>query len=207
MKNKYRIISIIPFLVASTLFLSSVIEILLTPDKVNEQGELLTYTLPDKIVLGGTGLLLTLILILISKIQWKYVFAVLLLISIFQLTQFYLWIFPYEIRITYPSFEINLSFELTALFLLTGHILLNKDILISVKKLIDLNGKDRKNQEPKMEFEHNRAVERFLHQFRDKSKAELEQIVSDGKHIPTAIEAANKLLEEEKTCHNNGEYA
>ena len=120
------------------------------------------------------------------------------MISIFQLTQFYLWTYPYEIRITYPSFELYLSFELVALGLLLLHIVLNKDIIQSIKSLIELSNKEKENLKPTKKKEQTKSIEIYLAQYKDKTQNELQKIIDEGKHVTAAIKAATQLLEEKK---------
>lgn len=116
-----ELIKRIPFLIAFILVLISIIQVLMSPDSFNEDGETISYTLNDSILYASFGLIMVLILIIIKNNYWKHAFGILLIIALTSFIEFFSQTLSIEIGF--------LNFELTALVLLILHLFLNKEVL------------------------------------------------------------------------------
>lgn len=115
-----KLIQLIPFSFAVLLVLSHFIEIITQPETLNEHGQQIHYAVLNSVIYASIGLLATLILILLKKHYWKYVFLGLILLSFTSVIQFYSTTFYFMI------FGINV--DLLGFGLLLLHISLNPDI-------------------------------------------------------------------------------
>ena len=186
---KKKLTQLIPFGVAVILVLIHVIQVLTTASYLNENGETVSYSVVDTIQYASIGLAITLILIVLKKDFWKYVFLILILLSFTGLIQFYNQTFSIGIG--------PLSLEMTALGLLILHLAMNPDIITKIKLKLEPSEESlKKNEELKKEQFEN-SVNRFEGKFKSKQKSELERIVNENSLIPEAVEAASRILKKE----------
>lgn len=171
---KKKLTQLIPFGVAVILVLIHVIQVLTTASYLNENGEMVSYSVVDTVQYASIGLAITLILILLSFTG---------------LIQFYNQTFSIGIG--------PLSLEMTALGLLIFHLAMNPDIITKIKLKLELSEESlKKNEELKKEQFEN-SVNRFEGKFKSKQKSELERIVNENSLIPEAVEAARRILKKE----------
>ena len=187
--KKQTSIKLIPFGIAVILTLISFIQVLMIPSTFNEKGETVNYVISDSILYASFGLAIVLIFIIQRKNYWKHAFAILLLVALTPLIQFYNQTFSFGIGF--------LQFELTALGLLIFHLILNSEPFDDLKKIFKPSEETiKKNQELKLEqFEYR--INSFGRKFSNKKKTELERIVEENSLIPEAVEAAKRLLKDE----------
>lgn len=183
---KKRLSQLIAFGIASILVLADVIQVLTTSAYLNENGEIVSYSVIDTVIYASIGLAITLLLIVLKKNFWRYVFLVLVIISFTDLIQFYSRTFS----IGFGPIIIDLS----ALGLLLLHLAVNPDILAKAKQFIESSEESlaEKKELKKKTFE--REVKRFEMKFQSKHKSELEKIIIENAYVPEAIEAAKRLL-------------
>jgi len=186
---KKNISQLIPFGIAIIFVLIHVIQVLTTSSYLNENGEIVSYSVVDSVQYASIGLVVTLILVILKKNIWKYVFLVLILLSFTGLVQFYNRTFSIGIG--------PLIIEMTALGLLIFHLVLNPDITPKIKLNLEPSEKNlqKKKELKKEQFEN--SVNRFEGKFKSKQKKELERIVNEKTLIPEAVEAARRLLKKE----------
>ncbi|GAB5526195.1 MAG: hypothetical protein Roseis2KO_40670 [Roseivirga sp.] len=173
MITKKELPGLIPFLIASSLVLTHVVGVLLTPD----------HLVIDGVKYAGFGLLVALVLILLKKSIWKYFFAALMVLALTPLMSLY----HHELSLSI----LGIYFELKTLGLLILHCVLNREIIPTFKLPVKI--KEDKTEQRKAEFEA--AVEGFVIRFRNKSHQELESMLGDTSLVPAATEAARRLLQ------------
>lgn len=183
---KKPLLQLLPFGIATLLVLFEIIETVLTPGYVNEDGIPVTYSILDDVLYAGLGLIPVLILILLKKPIWKYLFALLALAAQTPWIQFYS--FTFSIGIGF------ISFELTALGLLSLHLILNPEVYRSFMELVSVEPESETSKKEKFES----SVNGFLSKFSEKSIEELETIVEENSRVPAAVEAARRLLQQHK---------
>ena len=179
---KKEIFKLIPFGIGSVLVLTHVIQTLLTPGYVNEEGVPVTYSVIDSVLYAGFGLGIVLTLILVNKPVWKYVFAILTILAFTPWISFYSYTF---------SFGIGLfSFDAIGLGLLIFHLILNPEVFESFKKILRPDPESEESKQSKFES----SVTGFETRFNKKSTNELRSIVEENSLVPEAVEAAKRLL-------------
>jgi hypothetical protein len=186
---KKKLSQLIPFGVAVMLVLIHVIQVLTTASYLNENGETGSYSIVDTVQYASIGLAITLILIILKKDIWKYMFLILILLSFTGLIQFYNQTFSIGIG--------PLSLEMTALGLLIFHLAMNPDIISKIKLKLEPSEESLKKKEELKKKQFENSVNRFEGKFKSKQKNELERIVNENSLIPEAVEAARRLLKKE----------
>lgn len=181
--TKKELPKLIPFGIASILVLTHVIQTLLTPGYLNEEGNEVTYVVVDSVQYGGLGLAIVLTLILLNKPVWKHVFTILTVLAFTPWINFYHQTFSFGIGI--------IQFEVTALGILIFHLVLNPEVFESFRSII----KPRKEAEESRATKFEASVKGFESRFQKKSTQELENIITENSLLPEAIEAAKRLLE------------
>ena len=179
-----KFIKIIPFGIAVSLVLISIIKIKLIPNLVidkNETVETIRYVLNDSILYASIGLLIILIFMIQRKKYWKHLFGILLIAALTPFIQFYNQTFSLRIGI--------ISIEFISFGLLIFHLSLNKEVIIDSLEFF-------KKNEVEIEENREKKVERFVEKFASKKKSELEKIIEENFLVPEAIEAAKRLLEQ-----------
>jgi hypothetical protein len=179
---KKKIGQLIPFIIATILTLTHIIEVLLKPSYVNADGETVTYNVVDSVFYGSIGLGITLMLIILNTQLWKYAFTILLILAFTPFIGFYNKTFSFGIGI--------IQFELTALSLLIFHLIVNPDVFHRIKDFIKNNESSKESPSDKFES----TVKIFETKFQNKSTIELEKILNNNLLVPEAIEAARRLL-------------
>lgn len=181
--TKKELPKLIPFGIACILFLTYVIQVLLIPSHLNEEGNEVIYSMVDSVKYAGFGLAIVLTLILVNKPVWKYVFAILTIMAFSEYINFYPNTFSFGIGF--------ISFEVTALSLLIFHLVLNPEVFQSFKGFI----KPKPESEDSIQSKFESAVNSFETRFSTKSTNELQNIVEQNSLVPEAVEAAKRLLE------------
>lgn len=175
----------IPFAIASVLFLTYAVQVLLMPGYVDENGNQVTYSMVDSVKYGGFGLSIVLTLIIVNRPAWKFAFAILCVAAFSQYINFY------------PStFSLGIGFfsiEVTAFSLLILHLVLNPEVFQYFKTVL----KPKPTSEETIKSKYESSVKGFEARFSKKSTNELRNIVDQATLVPEAIEAAKRLLEKE----------
>lgn len=183
--SKKEIPGLIPFSIASGLVLIHIVGTLLTPGYTNDLGGEVTYLINDDVKYTGIGLLMILLLILLKKSLWKYLFALLLILALSPIISLY----HHELSVGI----MGLNLELKTLGLLILHFVLNRDIVPSVGMSVKAKEKTAVSREADFEA----AVDGFVSRFRNKSAEELESMTSDTSFVLEATEAARRLLQKQ----------
>jgi len=169
----------IPFGIAVGLVLISTIQVLFAPKTLDEQGEVIRYTLNNTEIYAAFGLLVVLVFVILKQRIWKHLYAILLLLAVASFIQFY--------NVTFHLYIGFLEVEFTALGLLIFHLVVNKDVWYDFLNMF------KKSEAEKLDEKHSK-IRYFENQFRLKNQIELKQIVEQQELVPEAIEAAERLL-------------
>ena len=156
------------------------------PGYINDDGNPVTYVLLDSVLYAGIGLLIVLVLILVKKTIWKYLFAILTIVALTPLISFYSYTFSFGVGV--------IEVEATALVILILHLTFNNEVFDAFKALIKSEEKSEESELARVES----IVNGFETRFNKKNTPELESIVKQNALVPEAIEAAKRLLEKRK---------
>lgn len=181
-----KIIKIIPFAIAYILVIAHIIQwsisVSTTGDNIIVSPGMLNTVLPTAIILT-----IILVLIILKKVEWKFVFLALILLSYTPVVQFYHWNFSFGIGF----FQINLIS--TALLVL--HLKANEVIMETIYAKLKPGKKQTQKRETKWQNEKELRIQGFERRFQKKEIDELEKVLNNPVFSDESKEAAKRLLE------------
>ncbi|KXX69951.1 hypothetical protein [Flammeovirga sp. SJP92] len=178
MKAK-NLMQFIPLGIVTLLSILYFLEINLTmyQDETITKGSHLSINI--KYLLAITGVSITYLLLFLKIDYWKHVFAVVLMTSIFQLTQFY-------------SFTFYVSFiDISSLALFIFHLSANKNLMDNFRSF-------HKKSEEEIVESNEFQIQFFEKKYNQVHSDELKLIIHQNTMVPEAIEAARRLIQKRR---------
>lgn len=160
----------------------SSIVVLVTPSFINQYGQEVTYVLDTRQWTCSIALLVVLVVVFFKNKYWSQLFAVVLLLGVFNVFQFYSTVFFVGIG--------NLHLEVFSLAMLFVHLSLNRGTFSAFVKYFGSFKKDKQAIEQSSEAKYNR----FLKKFENKNEEQLQAIANNELMVPEARKAAVELL-------------
>lgn len=187
---KTKIYHYIPLAIATILVLTHIIQTMLRPSYVDDQGYTVTPVIVGTFFITAIGLAICIGLIIRKSNLWKYVFLIIAILGVFRILTFSNSFFVSSIGFQ----ELSISFELTSSFLLFFHVIFNPEITSKIRSAVRSNQATPIQQKgTEIKISKNR-VDQFVKKFESKTEFDLRAIVESEHYTLEAKEAAKNIL-------------